>query len=153
MQHANNNTIKKQEISRMKKLIKLFGFGFLTWLIPFIATFFMYTPGGQPLFDLHFIKTLLVLIGVFTAILLLAVYFSGITNHFLREGFIVGIVWLIIYWVLDYFILVPMANISVPTYFTEIGLRALITPMISIALGYLLEKNTRKISKTGALLE
>lgn len=136
----------------MKKIIKLVGFGFLTWLIPFIATFFMYTPAGQPLFDLHFIKTILVLIGTFTAVLLLVLYFSSISSHFLREGFIVGYTWLVIYWILDYFILIPMANVSVATYFTEIGLRILTIPMISIAMGYLLQKNTDKIKK-GTLWE
>lgn len=136
----------------MKKVIKLLGFGFLTWLIPFIATFFMYTPQGQPLFDLHFIKTILILITAFTAILLLVLYFNNISNRFLYEGCVVGITWSVIYWILDYFILVPMAHISFITYFTEIGLRVLITPMISIAMGYLLERNIRKF-KTGTLWE
>ena len=124
----------------MKKLAKILGFGFLTWLIPFVAGFFCYSRDGQPLFDVFLVKTIMLLVASLFGTLLLVVYLCKTTSRFLRESMIVGGTWLLVNWILDFVVLVPMMKIDVGTYFAQIGLRYLLIPMTSIALGYVLEK-------------
>jgi uncharacterized membrane protein YpjA len=72
--------------------------------------------------------------------LLLVIYFHRVNTGYLKEGIIVGIVWLVINWVLDLVVLVPMAKMGIGTYFGQIGLRYLMIPTMSIAIGYSIEK-------------
>ena len=128
----------------MKKIFKIVGFGLLTWLVPFIVSFFFYSRIGLPLVNVFLIKTIMLVIGSFVGILLLVIYFRGITNHYLREGIMVGFSWLSINWLLDFVILLPLAKINITIYLSQTGLRYLTIPILSIAMGYLLKTKTAK---------
>ena len=134
---------KKVELFHLNKNLKLVVFGILAWLIPFIASWPMYSPQGEPLFDIFFIKTILIVVGSVVAVFLLLVYFKSVEKYFVKEGIIVGVVWLVINWVLDIVVLVPMAGWSLSTYFAQIGLRYLVMPIMSIAIGYAIEMKTK----------
>jgi uncharacterized membrane protein YpjA len=132
----------------MKKYLKIGLFGFITWLIPFIVSCFFYSREGEPLIDIFLIKTIMIVLFSVVGALLLIIYFKGITGDHLKEGIIVGFVWLIINWVLDLVVLVPMAKMGIATYFAQIGLRYLMIPIMSIAMGYLIEvKNEGRIKE------
>jgi hypothetical protein len=66
-------------------------------------------------------------------------YFKDIKKDYLVEGIFVGVSWLIINLVLDILILIPMSGMTYLTYFSQIGLRYLIIPTISISMGLLLK--------------
>ena len=78
-------------------------------LIPFEFAWPFYTPGGRPKIDIFFIKTILTVVSVLLAVFLLFMYFRNIDKNYLREGIIVGFVWLGINWVLDLLVLVPLS--------------------------------------------
>lgn len=128
----------------MKQYLKLALFGFLTWLIPFIVSFFFYSKDGHLLIgDIFLFKSIMIITGCLTGVVLLILYFNKINERYLYHGILIGIVWLALNWVLDLLILVPMAKLSLYDYFAQVGLRYLIIPIISIGTGYMLEKKAK----------
>jgi hypothetical protein len=123
----------------MSKILRIGLFGFLTWLIPFVTSWFFYSPEGQPLIDIFLIKTIMIVLFSIIGALLLLAYFKEIEKNYLKEGVIVGVVWLLINWVLDIVVLLPLAKMDVVTYFAHIGLRYLMIPTMSCAMGYLVD--------------
>ncbi len=123
----------------MKKILKIILFGFLSWLIPFVVAFFFYDRNGQPTMDVIFIKSILMVVSAIFGAYLLIVYFKQLKENFLKEGLIVGFSWLVINWLLDILILLPMAKMSFGDWFTQIGLRYLVIPVFSISFGYIAE--------------
>jgi hypothetical protein len=121
----------------MKKVLKIGLYGFLTWLIPFVISFFFYDRSGQPTMDIFFIKSILLVVSSLFGAYLLIVYFKQLKDDFLKEALIVGVSWLSINWLLDVVILLPMAKISIAAWFTQIGLRYLVIPVFSISIGYI----------------
>jgi hypothetical protein len=109
----------------MKKYLKIVGLGFLTWLVPFVASWPFYSRDGQPLMDIFLIKSIMIVVFSTFGTLLLVVYFRKIDRDFVKEGFIVGSAWFIINCTLDIAVLVPMAGMSIPTWFAQIGMRYL----------------------------
>jgi len=123
----------------MKFIKKNIIFGILVWIIPFVISFAFYSPNGELTINKIFFKTIMLVIGTSIGIFLIVKYFKAVESDFLKEGILLGISWLLINWVLDFIVLIPMTDISYLTYFTEIGLRYLTFPIISIGIAYLLK--------------
>lgn len=128
----------------MKNFFKILLFGFLTWLVPFVVAFFFYDRNGQPTMDIFFIKSILMVVSAIFGAYLLVVYFKQLKENFLKEGLIVGFSWLVINWLLDIVILLPMAKMTFEDWFTQIGLRYLVIPVFSISFGYIAEIQVKK---------
>jgi hypothetical protein len=124
----------------MDKYLKLIIFGLLTWIIPFIAAFFFYTPEGTLAVDIFLFKSIMVVLSTFIGVILLIKYFETVKVDFVKSGIIVGFAWFAINILLDLLILLPMMNMGFVQYFAEIGMRYLNAPIIAIGMGYLLEK-------------
>lgn len=122
-----------------KKYLKNILYGFLAWLIPFVASFFFYTREGKLTVDVFLFKSLMIVVGSVSAAFLLVSYFKAVNANHLREGVIVGSAWFCINIALDLLVLVPMSGMSVSDYFTQIGLRYLVIPAMSITVGAALE--------------
>ncbi|MDD1675799.1 MAG: hypothetical protein LUQ17_03835 [Methanomicrobiales archaeon] len=120
----------------MPEVKRLVGFGVLSWLIPFLASILFYGPGGVLLVGIDLFKSLMIVIGSATGAVLLVVYFSNIQASYIREGWITGIFWLLLNWVLDLVFLLPLSGQTVGPYFAEIGLRYLAILFMSLAVGY-----------------
>lgn len=123
----------------MKKYVKAGIFGLLTWVIPFVVAMFFYTREGQLTINATTFKTIMIVVGAATGAFLLVLYFKKLEKNLLVEGMIIGILWFVINIILDLLILVPMSKMAVGTYFLHIGLRYLIIPITSIAMGYVAE--------------
>ena len=124
----------------MNKTVKMILFGFLVWLIPFVVSIFFYTKDGKLLIDIFLFKSIMIVTGSINGAVLLILYFKKITKDYLKEGIIVGVSWLLISYVLDFAILLPMSKMSVGTYFTQIGLTYLAIPTMSITVGMVKNK-------------
>ncbi len=127
----------------MKKLLRIGIPGILTWFIPFVLSFPFFSPERGLLIDEHFFKTIMVVTGAVTGVLMLVWYFKKTTRAYMAEGILVGLVWLAINWVLDFAVLLPMTGMNAGTYFTQIGLRYLALPVFSIGLGYVLNEKMK----------
>ncbi|MFC1598651.1 hypothetical protein ACFL2U_01395 [Patescibacteria group bacterium] len=123
-----------------KFIAKLIGFGILTWLIPFLGSFPFYSPEQGLLIDIFLFKTIMIVLGGLVATIFLVLIFKNITKDYLKAGLIIGLVWLLINWGLDLLILLPMADMPIGQYFTEIGLRYLVLPIYTLGIAYLLAK-------------
>jgi len=116
-------------------------FGFLTWMLPFIASFFFYDPiTARMTIDYELFKSIMVVFSTLVGTFLLVRYFDNVKKDHVKEGLIVGAAWAVMNWALDFVVLIPMMKVDVPTYFMSIGLRYLMVPIISVGMGMAIEK-------------
>lgn len=122
----------------MKLIKQILIYGFLVWLIPFVFAFLIFPihESNRPLFE-SLMPDVITICVVFFA----NFYFRKLSKNFLKEGLIVGIIWLGISIAIDLlmFIQGPM-KMTFVNYVMDIGLTYLIIPTITIGFGYLLEK-------------
>lgn len=114
--------------------------GFLSWLIPFAVSFLFYKPGGELVVPYSTFKTTIMVVGTISGCYLLFRYFKALENDFIKQGIIVGLSWFAINIVLDAIILIPMMKSTFADYFMSIGLGYIAIPVISITMGYLLDR-------------
>ena len=122
-------------MKKMNKNIRNILYGILAWLIPFVASFFFYSKEGGLTIDIFLFKSIMIVVGSISAAVLLISYFKKINTGYLREGIIVGLTWFGINILLDLLVLIPISGMSVADYFTQIGLRYLVMPAMSIMVG------------------
>lgn len=115
---------------------KLLGFGLLTWLLPFLLAIPLYSPEGEPLYDIFLIKSIMIVFSAAVGTFLIVIWFRGVHARYLREGALLGGVWLLINWALDAAVLLPLSGMDAGTYMAEIGLRYLTIPIIAVGIGY-----------------
>jgi len=123
----------------MNKYVKIGGFGFLIWLIPFLVSFVVFSlrDTNRPLFESIMPVVLTIVVLVFSIL-----YFIKIDKDFIGEGILVGIVWIVISIIIDLVMFMPESewHMSFSDYMMDIGLTYLIILLIPIGFGYLLEK-------------
>lgn len=119
---------------------KAFIFGFLTWLLPFIFSFFFYNGEGELLINYDVFKSMMVVVSVTIAIVFLIQYFKTVKGNFLRNGGYLGVIWFVINLLLDIVILLPLSGMPMQEYVNQIAIRYLAIPVITTAFGYMLEK-------------
>jgi hypothetical protein len=120
-------------------------YGFLVWLIPFFVSWPLYSPKGEPLYDLQLIKSILIVVGSLVGALLALRYFRDTKKDFAREGAILGISWLIINSVLDIIVLVHiLKGMDLSAWAGQIGIRYLLMPILTTAMGMAMEMRAGK---------
>ena len=120
----------------------MFLFGLVTWIIPFVTSFFFFSMETQQLtVNEFFFKSIMIVEGGLVGVFLLVHYFRKIRERFVREGLIVGLCWFLINIVLDVVVLLPMSQMDFGTYFQQIGMRYLLIPIISSGMGYVAGRN------------
>ena len=124
----------------MNKYLKICLFGFLIWLIPFIMSFFIFGlhEDYRPLFESIMAVTVTLSVVIFSIL-----YFKTVDKDYIKEGVIIGMIWLIINLILDLIIMVLLESpmqMSIGDYMMDIGLTYVIIPVITIGFGMILEK-------------
>lgn len=123
----------------LNKYVRKVLYGFLAWLIPFVTSFLFYTREGGLTVDIFLFKSIMIVVGSISAAFLLISYFKIINADYFKEGVIVGLVWFGINILLDLLVLIPMSSMSIADYFTQIGLRYIVIPVMSITVGIALK--------------
>lgn len=129
------------------KYLKLFGFGFLIWLIPLLVSFLFYTSNGELLTSVKFFKSAMTVTGTLVASVLLLDYMKGFTVNYFKESVNAAIVWFLMSIILDLLILVPFAQMDLGNYFADIAFGYLAIPIICIFAGKLLEEKSEHNKK------
>lgn len=119
---------------------KAFLYGLLTWLIPFALAVPFYSKDGGLSIDIFLFKSIMIVFGSLVGLALIVSYFKGVDKAFLREGVLVGSIWLVMNWVFDFIFFVLVTKMDVGTYFVQVGMRYLTIPIYSIAIGALLKR-------------
>lgn len=123
----------------MTAFLRRLGYGLIVWAIPY-ATSLTMLPLIQR--DPVFFGTIMIVEGSITGTVLAIAYFQHADRRDAREGFILGAVWMLENWLLDFVGVVPFTQTTMARYFMEIGLRYV--PMIAIAtaIGYAWTRRT-----------
>lgn len=144
----------------MKKSVYLLLSGFLVWLIPFAVSIgvFSYKQAGSPLFETVMAVTITLIGTVFTVS-----YLRKIRWGFLKEGFVIGMVFMLMSIGLDMLLFIwgPMTmtfagyvfnnplvlhvhelpmRMALLDYVLDVGITYAVYPVISVGMGYILEK-------------
>jgi hypothetical protein len=115
--------------------LKKLSYGFLSWLVPFITSFLFYTREGELTIDIFLFKSIMIVVGSVTAAFLMISYFKAINADYFKEGVVLGLTWFGMNILLDLVILVAMFGMPAGDYFTQIGLRYVVIPVMCITVG------------------
>ena len=120
-------------------------FGVLTWLVPFVVAFGFYDRQGQLATSYALFKSVMIVVSSLTGCFALYKYFGQIVSDYTRQGWIVGLVWLVINLLFDIAILIPMSGMGIAEYFLSIGLGYIVIPVICVTGGMMVERNNASI--------
>jgi hypothetical protein len=128
---------------KLGKAQMLLLFGFLTWLLPFAASFFFYDPASASMtIGNDAFKSIMVVFSALVGTLLLVRYFDAVKKDYAREGLVAGAVWMAMNLIIDFVVLVPIMKVDAPAYFMSIGIRYLMVPIISVGMGMAIENSS-----------
>jgi hypothetical protein len=123
----------------MNKYVKLVGFGFLIWLIPFLVSFVIFPlrNANRPLFE-----SIMPVFLALTAMIISVLYFKKVEKESLKEGLFAGVLWFVLSLVIDLMLFLPASpmQMSFSDYMMDIGLTYLIILIIPIGIGALISK-------------
>lgn len=127
----------------MPALKKILAYGFLVWLIPFVAAILIFPihESNRPLFE-----SIMPVVGGVSALSFSVYIFQKAQSDFVKLGVKVGLIWLGISLVLDLLMFGwgPM-KMSLAEYVSDIGITYLMIPAITFGFGWLLEKRGREV--------
>jgi len=123
------------------KSLRIVVLGFVTWLVPYIVSFGFYDRSGNLNVSYGLFKSVMVVLSSITGMYVLSYHMRLISERFRKEGVIAGVAWLLINYVLDIIVFVPMAGMTIKDYFMTIGLGYLQIPVISTAVGIIIQRN------------
>lgn len=123
----------------MNRYVKLFGYGFLIWLIPFLVSFVIFPlrSSNRPLFE-----SIMPVSLVFAVMICSVLYFKKGENQSINDGIIAGVIWFFISVLIDLLLFLPSSpmQMSFLDYITDIGLTYLIIFIIPFGVGILMYK-------------
>ncbi len=123
----------------MYRAVKIVGFGFLIWLVPFIVSLIIYPLkiSFNPL-----LESIMPVVITITVVLIAAFYFKDVDTKFLNEGIKIGLSWFFISILIDLILFMPSSpmQMSFTNYMMDIGLTYLIIPLVTVGMGYMADK-------------
>ena len=114
--------------------------GLASWALPFFAAFAFYGPDGQLAVDIFLFKSVMIVLGVLSGAWLLLIAFRRVPAR-LAEGLVLGCYWFALNAGLDLAVLVGAMGMDAGDWFTGIGLRYLVMPIMAGAMGALAQRN------------
>jgi hypothetical protein len=125
-----------------KNILKIIVFGFIVWLIPTIVTYITSFTSGLYLFDVVSALSIAITVIVFAYI-----YFKDVDSHLVREGLIIGVVWLLISIVLDIvLVLLGITKLTLTQYAVYVAPIYIIIPAVTIGFGMYIQQKNEEIS-------
>lgn len=118
------------------KMARLFLFGLLVWMVPFVVAFPFYSPTGELTVDVFLFKSIMLLTLVATTVFLSIIHLKKTKEATISTSLLIGLVWLLIPIIMDFLILIPIAEMSTPDYMKQIGMRYLVVPLIVLGQGW-----------------
>ncbi|HUD09670.1 MAG TPA: hypothetical protein VMR77_02630 [Patescibacteria group bacterium] len=121
----------------MQQIKRAFVYGFLLWLVPFLASVAIFPLKKT---DPAFFQSILGVFSITLAVILTVHYFRK-TQGNLKEGIFLGLIFAVISWFFDFFFFI-WGPIKMPliAYIKEIGIGYLLYLIITIGFGYSLRK-------------
>jgi len=124
----------------MNKYIKLVGFGFFIWLIPFLISLLILPVRNE---NRVLFESIMPVVVVFVVVVFSLLYFKKLEKNLVQEGIITGIIWFLTSILIDLIMFLTETpwHMSIIDYMMDIGLTYLIILIIPIGSGFLLNKH------------
>ena len=118
----------------MTSLRKALLFGFFIWLIPFVIAFLIFPlrESSRPLFE-----SIMPVVVTAAVVWFGVLYFKGVKKDFVKEGLMIGLLWLAISLIIDLPLMLsggPM-QMTLAEYVADIGVTYLLIPVVTVGLG------------------
>jgi hypothetical protein len=125
----------------MQQIKRAIFYGFLLWIIPFLASVIIFPLKKS---DPAFFQSSLGVISMVLVVLLTVHYFRKIQGT-LKEGILLGLIFAVISWFFDFlfFIWGPI-KMPLVAYIKEIGIGYLLYIVIPVGFGFLLGRNKKE---------
>ncbi len=128
----------------MNSIRRALAFGFLIWLVPFLAAFLIFPlrESARPLFE-----SIMPVVVALATTAFAVVYFRDVVRNPIKEGLILGITWWLISLLIDAPLMLlggPM-QMSLGEYFSDIGLTYMMIPVITTGIGAAIAYRTRAL--------
>ena len=137
------------EVRARTPMLKMIGYGVVAWAVPYVTALALM---GLMISDPTAFKTVMVVEGALVGTVLACQYFRTVRARFLREGILLGVVWVSTSWALDFVALVPFADLTAWRYFVEIGFRYLGIFAPTVGIGYILTQRLERTRTTAGSL-
>ncbi|MBI5679900.1 MAG: hypothetical protein HZC47_03265 [Methanobacterium sp.] len=126
----------------MDKNLKIVGYGFLIWLITSLITAVLgFFSSALIIYEIISAATIAITVIMFSYL-----YLKDTKMNFVKEGVIIGVVWLIISVILDLLmIIVGFTQLSLTSYAMYFASIYVIIPVITIGRGYLLDSKQKTL--------
>jgi hypothetical protein len=124
---------------------KIILFGVIVWAVPFVLSFLLFTPEGQPRFSEDLFESVMA-ISLATVTAYLAYRLFSPAPNIAASGLVVGVSWAAISIALDLAAIVAAFNMPLAQYAVDIALSYLMIPAITIAVAK--TAKTRKSATT-----
>jgi hypothetical protein len=125
----------------MNKLLKIVSYGLALWTVSFMASIPFVDSQGNFTIPETFFKSIMVVVGTATGVVLSVSYYSSVRKNYFGEGVVIGVIWLAVNLGLDLvMVYAGFFKMSYAEYFADIGLRYLSIPLYTIGMGYALKK-------------
>ncbi len=125
----------------MRKSLRVLLFGFLIWLIAFLVSVLIFPlrASARPLFE-----SLMPVVIALATVLFAIPYLRNETDMLLQAGIRIGLSWLAINLIIDLVLFLPESpmQMSLGDYMMDIGITYLIIPVVTIGMGFLLERKS-----------
>ena len=123
----------------MNKNSKIINYGVLVWLIPSLITVTLASFVAMNVFEIISAVAIAVTVIAFSYL-----YFRGITEDFIKEGILIGIIWLIISIILDLILVaVGISQLNLTSYAMYVAPLYIIIPAVTIGLGVYMKQKRR----------
>ena len=141
----NEKEISKKEFG-LNQVIKTVLFGFLIWFIPaMVATLLWDVSKNEPIIDIIWFNAIMGAVWSCNFALFAFLYFKSITEDYSKFGLIAGIIWYVMNFLLDFFVVVVVLNLGITAFLP--GVVVYINNLVlATMIGYLLH---RKYQRSG----
>lgn len=125
----------------MNKNLKIVNYGLLVWLIPSLITVTL-----SSFWSTFSVFEVVSAVAIAVTVIILAyLYFKGITENFIKEGILIGIIWLIISIALDLILIaLGISQLNLTSYVMYVAPLYIIIPVLTIGLGLYKSRGNEK---------
>jgi hypothetical protein len=121
---------------------KLLIYSAVIWLFPFLFSFLFFRPDRTMAISMTFFKSIMIVVSTAIAVFALMKYLKELkTDNIIKEALIAGLTVFAVNISIDLILVVTgFFDMTITSYFTDIGLRYVIFIIISTGLGYMIKK-------------
>jgi hypothetical protein len=129
----------------MAHFMRVMMFGLISWLVPYGVSLVFMGADGFVHGDYAFYRTVMLITVMLTTAVLLIAHFRSINHGFLREGVLVGLLWLEINLVLDLLFILPYTGMGAISQLAQAGINYVAIALLGFVTGCIFWWRDRRV--------